>query len=320
MNVSPPSDPPPQLRHDVPPRRPLLRGRGRPVGALPVGLPRAPDRRRRGARARRHRLRPRRRRHGSQLGRFFNTTVSPQLIASETAHAQVIARGFQPEDVGTSSPRTSISITPAAWPTSPRRSTSSAPSWRPRSRPTGARAPVTSRRIGCMGRAGSSTGGRGRMAGLPLVRHLPALEEILLIPLPGHTLGHTGVAIRRGEGWLLHCGDAFFHHGEVQTPPHCPPGLRFFQNVDQTDGKARRENRERAPRAGRAARRRGRADLLARRPPARHPHRRAGSPRPPERRLLTSRPGPRPRFLRRDADVSWWPSEELFVSSLAGWR
>ena len=53
------------------------------------------------------------------------------------------------------------------------------------------------------------------------------------------------MAIRRGEGWLLHCGDAYFHHGEVQTPPHCPPGLRFFQNLNQTDGAARRENQER---------------------------------------------------------------------------
>jgi hypothetical protein len=25
-------------------------------------------------------------------------------------------------------------------------------------------------------------------------------------------------------GWLLHCGDAYFHHSEVATPPSCPPG------------------------------------------------------------------------------------------------
>lgn len=69
--------------------------------------------------------------------------------------------------------------------------------------------------------------------------------EILLIPLPGHTHGHTGVAIRQGDGWLLHCGDAYFHHGEVQTPPHCPPGLRAFAAFDQVDGQARRQNVER---------------------------------------------------------------------------
>jgi glyoxylase-like metal-dependent hydrolase (beta-lactamase superfamily II) len=32
--------------------------------------------------------------------------------------------------------------------------------------------------------------------------------EIRLIPLPGHTRGHCGVAIATEEGWLLHCGDA----------------------------------------------------------------------------------------------------------------
>ncbi|MBN1428640.1 MAG: MBL fold metallo-hydrolase [Anaerolineae bacterium] len=31
---------------------------------------------------------------------------------------------------------------------------------------------------------------------------------ILLIPLPGHTRGHCGVAIETEEGWLLNCGDA----------------------------------------------------------------------------------------------------------------
>ncbi|MDY7040860.1 MAG: MBL fold metallo-hydrolase [Chloroflexota bacterium] len=32
--------------------------------------------------------------------------------------------------------------------------------------------------------------------------------EILLIPLPGHTRGHCGVAVEMPEGWLFHCGDA----------------------------------------------------------------------------------------------------------------
>ncbi len=41
---------------------------------------------------------------------------------------------------------------------------------------------------------------------------IPILEEltprILLIPLPGHTRGHCGVAIERDGGWLFQCGDA----------------------------------------------------------------------------------------------------------------
>ena len=78
------------------------------------------------------------------------------------------------------------------------------------------------------------------------VRILPDLDaEVLLIPLFGHSLGNTGVALRTGEGWLLHCGDAYFNHGEVEAPPSCPPGLRLFQNLNAADNKARKSNRER---------------------------------------------------------------------------
>lgn len=78
------------------------------------------------------------------------------------------------------------------------------------------------------------------------VRILPgAGAEILLIPLAGHTNGHSGVAIRTGERWLLHCGDAYFHHGELSTPPHCPPGLRIFQNLNNADRGQRLANQER---------------------------------------------------------------------------
>ena len=78
------------------------------------------------------------------------------------------------------------------------------------------------------------------------VRILPDLDaEVLLVPLFGHSLGQTGVALKTGEGWLLHCGDAYFNHGEVETPPSCPPGLRFFQNLNAADNKARKANQER---------------------------------------------------------------------------
>jgi len=78
------------------------------------------------------------------------------------------------------------------------------------------------------------------------VRILPDLgAEVLLIPLIGHTRGHTGIAIKVEDGWLLHCGDAYFHHGELATPPHCPPGLRVFQLLNAADGKQRRANQER---------------------------------------------------------------------------
>lgn len=60
---------------------------------------------------------------------------------------------------------------------------------------------------------------------------IPVLPEILLVPLPGHTPGHCGVAIRRAgdslEGeWLFHVGDAAsrFH---PTTDIYCLPGERY---------------------------------------------------------------------------------------------
>lgn len=35
------------------------------------------------------------------------------------------------------------------------------------------------------------------------------MPGMLLVPLPGHTAGHAGVALRTENGWLLHAGDAF---------------------------------------------------------------------------------------------------------------
>jgi len=37
---------------------------------------------------------------------------------------------------------------------------------------------------------------------------IPVFDDVWLIPLPGHTAGHCGVAIKSGNGWLFHCGDA----------------------------------------------------------------------------------------------------------------
>jgi glyoxylase-like metal-dependent hydrolase (beta-lactamase superfamily II) len=82
--------------------------------------------------------------------------------------------------------------------------------------------------------------------GFKSIRLLPDLDaEIALIPLPGHSAGHCGVAVNTQDGWLLHAGDSFFFHGEIETPRRCPPGLRFFQALNQRDGEARSRNQER---------------------------------------------------------------------------
>jgi glyoxylase-like metal-dependent hydrolase (beta-lactamase superfamily II) len=65
-------------------------------------------------------------------------------------------------------------------------------------------------------------------------------DSVLLVPLPGHTRGHSAVAVRRDGGdWLLHAGDAYFHAGDVETPRRCPAGLRAFQRVMAVDDKRR---------------------------------------------------------------------------------
>lgn len=40
-------------------------------------------------------------------------------------------------------------------------------------------------------------------------------DEILMIPLEGHSKGHCGIAIKRSSGWMLFCGDAYFSHLEL---------------------------------------------------------------------------------------------------------
>jgi glyoxylase-like metal-dependent hydrolase (beta-lactamase superfamily II) len=85
--------------------------------------------------------------------------------------------------------------------------------------------------------------GGDRWFGFESVRILPGLDaEVALIPLAGHSRGHTGVAVNAGEGWLLHCGDAYFSHEQLATPSSCPPVLRFFQRLTAADNRARVEN------------------------------------------------------------------------------
>lgn len=83
--------------------------------------------------------------------------------------------------------------------------------------------------------------------GFDSIRALPgSRDEILLVPLTGHTRGHSGVAVNTGDGWLMHCGDAYFYRDEVNPEhPYCTPGLRLFQNLVQIDGAQRRANQAR---------------------------------------------------------------------------
>ncbi|HSL08256.1 MAG TPA: MBL fold metallo-hydrolase [Pseudonocardiaceae bacterium] len=79
------------------------------------------------------------------------------------------------------------------------------------------------------------------------VRELDGLPaEILLVPLAGHTRGHAGVAVDTGDGWLLHAGDSYFFHREINPgAPYCPPGLAAFEAMVQTERCARLDNHRR---------------------------------------------------------------------------
>lgn len=82
--------------------------------------------------------------------------------------------------------------------------------------------------------------------GFAAVRDLAGLPpEILMVPLAGHTRGHSGIAVDTGSEWLLHAGDAYFHHGQMHQPPSCPAGLKVFQVLMQTERDNRVANVER---------------------------------------------------------------------------
>jgi glyoxylase-like metal-dependent hydrolase (beta-lactamase superfamily II) len=183
-----------------------------------------------------------------RLGLAFTGVVRPRLEAAETAFSQVRALGFEPGDVrhivtthldldhagGLSDfPQAQVHVLGLEL------AAAMNPSWRERTRYIAAQWAHAPRWV--------EHGVDGEeWLGFDSVRIVPGSDaEILMIPLPGHTRGHTGVAVRSGAGWLLHCGDAYFHRGEVQTPAHCPPGLSAFQALNQVDGAARRRNRER---------------------------------------------------------------------------
>jgi glyoxylase-like metal-dependent hydrolase (beta-lactamase superfamily II) len=69
--------------------------------------------------------------------------------------------------------------------------------------------------------------------------------DVLLVPLHGHTVGHTGVAVRTADRWLLHAGDSYFFHGQVATPPTAPFVLRMFQRRSDMNRAERIANQER---------------------------------------------------------------------------
>ena len=182
----------------------------------------------------------------ARLGRPFRAAVRPALDPAETARAQVLARGHRVDDVTDivlthldldhaggigDFPRARVHVLGAEL------DAALAPHLRERARYVAAQwahGPRWQRH----GVAGDSWFGFKAVTALD--------DDVLLVPLHGHTRGHCGVAVRRPDGhWLLHAGDSYFHTGDLATPVSTPPGLRAFQRLMAVDDLQRRHNQER---------------------------------------------------------------------------
>jgi len=168
-----------------------------------------------------------------RLGAIRHLT-RPALRAEETAWAQLWARGLDPRDVrdivlthGDLDHAGGIGDFPGA------RVHLLAAERDAALRPRGSRERMryravhwehTSRLIGHRPGSGSWHGLEG------LVELDEVAPGMMLVPLPGHTAGHAGIALPVGGGWLLHAGDAF-HSTAALTTGRNHPGVQLRQAV-----------------------------------------------------------------------------------------
>ncbi|NMO21498.1 MBL fold metallo-hydrolase [Pyxidicoccus fallax] len=186
----------------------------------------------------------------SRMGRRFIKRNAPRLDPSETAVAQVERLGFKREDVRHVLP-THLDLDHAGglsdFPTAEVHVFRA--EYEAAMHPTG-----RSGRIGYRPRQWAH-GPRWqphaldgeRWFGFEAVRPIPGLgDEVLLVPLVGHSEGHCGVAVRSEGRWLLHAGDAYFSHHEVNpVAPRSPLGVALFQRLRSVDNVARLSNQAR---------------------------------------------------------------------------
>ena len=186
----------------------------------------------------------------SRLGFLFNALVRPRLEVAETALRQVADLGFRVSDVRHIVP-THLDLDHAGgladFPAAtvhvfePELKAALNPTFREKMRYRKAQLSVVEKWQPIEGEGGDTWYGFSSVRALPSVR-----DRILLIPLPGHTRGHCGVAVETQDGWLLHCGDAYFHRSEVAPGGgKTPAGIRGFEALVEIDRKARLENQAR---------------------------------------------------------------------------
>ncbi|GHE68330.1 MBL fold metallo-hydrolase [Streptomyces capitiformicae] len=88
--------------------------------------------------------------------------------------------------------------------------------------------------------------GGERWRGFAAARELDTIAPgIVLVPLPGHTRGHTCVAVDAGSHWILHAGDAFFHRSTLDRTSTAPAVLRVMERLVAYDLKQVRANHAR---------------------------------------------------------------------------
>jgi glyoxylase-like metal-dependent hydrolase (beta-lactamase superfamily II) len=77
--------------------------------------------------------------------------------------------------------------------------------------------------------------------GVPAIARLRGIAaDIGLVPLHGHTRGHSAVIVRDGARWLVHAGDAYFHRHALDDGGAVPVGLAAFERLAAIDDTARR--------------------------------------------------------------------------------
>lgn len=82
--------------------------------------------------------------------------------------------------------------------------------------------------------------------GFPGAKELGGIAEgIVLINLPGHTRGHAAVAVDAGDRWILHAGDSFYHHGQLDGSGTAPRALRLMERSVAFDWKRVQANHQR---------------------------------------------------------------------------
>jgi glyoxylase-like metal-dependent hydrolase (beta-lactamase superfamily II) len=181
----------------------------------------------------------------NHLPAMFRAVVRPALAADETAIAQVRALGFQPEDVR-HVVVTHLDLDHAG-------GLGDFP---------GARVHLHAREhAAAMARATRNERERYRTdhwahgpawevysedgdtwRGLPAIARLRGIDaDIGLLPLHGHTRGHSAIIARDGERWLVHAGDAYFDQAALGGK-RAAIGFVVFENRIQIDGAARKRS------------------------------------------------------------------------------